>query len=26
VLHYDIRSNDASTLPVLLLIASPMGV
>jgi pimeloyl-ACP methyl ester carboxylesterase len=25
VLHYDIRSNDASTLPVLLLIASPMG-
>ncbi len=25
VLHYDIRSNDASTQPVLLLIGSPMG-
>lgn len=25
VLHYDVRSNDASTLPVLLLIGSPMG-
>jgi pimeloyl-ACP methyl ester carboxylesterase len=25
VLHYDIRSNDASTRPVLLLIGSPMG-
>ena len=25
VLHYDVRSNDASTEPVLLLIASPMG-
>jgi pimeloyl-ACP methyl ester carboxylesterase len=24
-LHYDVRSNDASTLPVLLLIGSPMG-
>ena len=25
VLHYDVRSNDASTQPVLLLIGSPMG-
>ena len=25
VLHYDVRSNDASTEPVLLLIGSPMG-
>jgi pimeloyl-ACP methyl ester carboxylesterase len=25
VLHYDVRRNDASTLPVLLLIGSPMG-
>src|ERR1700758_5103572 len=25
VLHYDVRSNDASTKPVLLLIGSPMG-
>jgi pimeloyl-ACP methyl ester carboxylesterase len=25
VLHYDVRSNDASTAPVLLLIGSPMG-
>src|SRR2546426_8407035 len=25
VLHYDLRSNDASTQPVLLLIGSPMG-
>jgi len=25
VLHYDVRSNDASTLPVLLFIGSPMG-
>ena len=26
VLHYDVRSNDASTEPVLLLIGSPMGI
>src|SRR5437660_5714440 len=25
LLHYDVRSNDASTQPVLLLIGSPMG-
>ena len=25
VLHYDVRRNDASTQPVLLLIGSPMG-
>ena len=25
VLHYDIRSNDSATEPVLLLIGSPMG-
>ena len=25
VLHYDVRSNDASTEPVLLIIGSPMG-
>ena len=25
VLHYDVRANDASTLPVLLIIGSPMG-
>ena len=25
VLHYDVRSNEASTQPVLLLIGSPMG-
>ena len=25
VLHYDVRSNDASSEPVLLLIGSPMG-
>ncbi len=25
VLHYDVRSNDASTQPVMLLIGSPMG-
>ena len=25
VLHYDVRRNDASTQPVLLLVGSPMG-